>query len=76
MLVGPAKRPWFEVSLVREDWVIHDLRSPLAKGASQEEVPDRRKGMEYERHLRYNHIPIPRNRERVATSLVRTTTRR
>ena len=75
MLIGPAERPWFEVSSVRELWVIHNLWSPLIKEANQEESLIGEKGLEYEPHPRYSHIPIPRNRERVATSLVRMMTR-
>ena len=35
MLIGPAKRPRFKVSSVRELWVILDLGSPLIKEVSQ-----------------------------------------
>jgi hypothetical protein len=35
MLVSPAQRQWFEVSSVRELWVILNLRSPLVKKISQ-----------------------------------------
>jgi hypothetical protein len=45
MLIGPAERPPFEVSSVRELWVVLDLGSPLIKIGGSGRVPDRREGL-------------------------------
>ena len=78
MIVGPTKRPGFEMSSLAKSAVIADLRSPLVGAVRVSGGLDkRRKGtLEHERRSRYSHIPTPRSRERAATSLVRTTTRR
>ena len=66
-VVGLIKRPGFEVSSAPELWVTELYRAaPMI----------RRKDTEHERRQRYSRIPMPRNREHTATSLVRTMTRR
>ena len=76
MVVRAAKCPWLEVSSGRKVGVIIDLRSPLDEvKQSCGDVPQKKKGTEYERWPHYSHIPILRNRVRASTALLQTMTR-
>jgi hypothetical protein len=72
MIVGPTKRPGFEMSSLAKSAVIADLGSPLVGAVCVSgELDKRRKGtLEHERHSRYSHIPTPRSRERATVQQV------